>query len=317
MKAVFLDFATMGDGLRLDTLRALVDELQVFDETADSELAHRIADADIVFTNKMNLSAELLRDARKLRFIGLTATGSDNVDLDCARQHGIAVCNIRAYCTTSVVEHVFGVLLMLGHSLPAYRRSVAGGAWQESDMPFLLDHPISELRGKTIGIVGFGNLGQGVAGAARAFGMQVLVAARRSAVTVPKDRVAFEKLLARADVISLHCPLNDETRRMFGADEFGQMKESAVLINTARGGLVDSAALATALANRDIAAAAVDVLPVEPPVDGDPLLDYTGANLIVTPHIAWASDAARQNAIDELTANTLAFIAGKTRNRVT
>ena len=317
MKAVFLDYKTMGSGLDLDCLRAIVDELVIYDGTSDADLAERIHDTDIVYTNKMQLTAEVLQDAPKLRFIGLTATGSDNVDLDCARQHGIIVANIRNYCTASVAEHVFGALLMLTHSLPQYGASVADGEWQESSMPFLLNHPIRELSAMTLGIVGHGTLGQGVADIGRAFGMQVLVAARPGATTIPDGRHAFEDVLAGADAISLHCPLNRETRNLMSAEQFGQMKKGAFLVNTARGGLVDSAALVKALETGHLAGASVDVLPHEPPVDGDPLLDYTGRNLIVTPHIAWASDEARQNAIDELAANTRAFLAGESRNHIT
>ncbi len=306
----------MGPDLDLGPLEASVDELRVFDVTSERELPTRVADTEFVFTNKMQLRAELLAGAPKLKFIGLTATGCDNVDLDAAARHGIAVANIRAYCTRSVVEHVFGVLLMLTHRLAAYRASVAAGRWQQSRMPFLLDHPITELAGKTLGIVGYGELGKGVARMAEAFGMQVLIAARPKTLDVPAGRTAFEELVTRADVISLHCPLNDDTRKLISARELERMKTSAILINTARGGLVDSLALVQALEKQQISGAAVDVLPAEPPVDGDPLLDYTGDNLIVTPHIAWAGDQARQSAINELAANTRAFIAGQKRNRI-
>jgi glycerate dehydrogenase len=180
----------------------------------------------------------------------------------------------------------------------------------------MLHYPVRELSAMTLGIVGFGALGQGVARIAREFGMTGIVAARPGTGSVPDDRVGFDELLARSDVISLHCPLNDTTRRLFGAREFRAMKDSALFINTARGGLVDSQALANALASGEIAAAAIDVLPQEPPVDGDPLLDYRGDNLVLTPHIAWATAEARQNAIDELAANTRAFLQGLERNRV-
>jgi len=316
MKAVFLDFATMGPGLDLSELESLVDELVVHDVSADADVAQRIADADIVLTNKIRLTRELIEQAPGLRFIALTATGTDNIDIACAREHGIGVANIRNYCTASVVEHVFGVLLELAHSLGRYRSAVRAGEWQSSTAFCMLDYPIRELAAMTLGIVGYGTLGQGVARVGRAFGMQVLVAARPGAERIPDDRVAFADLLGRGDVISLHCPLTDATRGLFGAAEFRAMKRNAILINTARGGLVDSQALADALANGEIAAAAVDVLPVEPPVRGDPLLDYEGDNLIVTPHIAWATDEARQNAIDELAANTRAFLEGRERNRV-
>ena len=316
MKAVFLDFGTMGSGLDLGELESLVDELVVHDESPRDTVAQRISDAEIVFTNKIRLTRELLERAPKLKFIALTATGTDNIDTDFARQHGIGVANIRHYCTGSVVEHVFGVLLSLTHSLEQYHRSVRAGDWQQSTDFCMLHYPVRELSSMTLGVVGYGALGQGVARVALEFGMQVLVSARPGSDSVPDDRVSFDELLAGSDVISLHCPLTDDTRKLFGAREFAAMKDNAVLINTARGGLVDSQALADALATGQIAAAAVDVLPEEPPVNGDPLLDYAGDNLIVTPHIAWATDEARQNAIDELAANTRAFIDGVERNRV-
>jgi glycerate dehydrogenase len=316
MKAVFLDFGTMGSGLDLGELESLVGELVVHDESPRDTVAQRISDADIVFTNKIRLTRELLERAPKLKFIALTATGTDNIDTDCARQHGIGVANIRHYCTGSVVEHVFGVLLSLTHSLEQYHRSVRAGDWQQSTDFCMLHYPVRELSSMTLGVVGYGALGRGVARVAHEFGMQVLVSARPGADGIPDDRVSFDELLAGSDVISLHCPLTDDTRKLFGAREFAAMKNNAILINTARGGLVDSQALADALATGQIAAAAVDVLPEEPPVNGDPLLDYAGDNLIVTPHIAWATDEARQNAIDELAANTRAFIDGVERNRV-
>ena len=316
MKAVFLDYATMGPGLNLDGLRDAVDELTVYDNTRKREVVERVGDAEIIFTNKNRLTPEILAQLPNLKFVGLTATGSDNVDLDTARKHGVAVANIREYCTESVVEHVFGVLLMLCHSLERYTTTVRAGEWQRCKDPLLLDHPVTELRGKTMGVVGYGALGKGVAAMANAFGMNVLVSARPGTDAIPDGRAALEDVLTGADVISLHCPLNDETHGLLGAAEFERMKPSAIVINTARGGLIDSAALAAALANGSIAGAAIDVLPQEPPADGDPLLDYEGANLIVTPHIAWASAEARQNAVDELEANTRSFIAGEDRNRV-
>ncbi len=316
MKAVFLDYATMGPGLNLGGLHDAVDELTVYDNTRRREVVERVGDAEIIFTNKNRLSPEILGELPNLKFVGLTATGSDNVDLETAKRHGVTVANIREYCTESVVEHVFGVLLMLTHSLERYATTVRSGEWQRCKEPLLLAHPVTELRRKTMGIVGYGALGTGVASMAKQFGMRVIVSARPGAESVPDGRVPFDEVIAAADVISLHCPLNDETRGLLGAPEFERMKPSAIVINTARGGLVDSAALAAALESGSIAGAAIDVLPQEPPADGDPLLDYDGDNLIVTPHVAWASNEARQNAIDELEANTRAFIAGKERNRI-
>ena len=306
----------MGAGLDLSPLEEVTPDLKVYDVTGKDQVEERIRDADIVFANKIRLSEQLLASASKLKLIAVTATGTDNIDIESARRNGIAVANIRGYCTESVVEHVFGTLLMLTHSLAAFRTSVRDGEWHTSADPFLLVHPVRELSAMTMGIVGFGSLGRGVARIAKTFGMNVIVAARPGASKVDNDRVPFGDLLAKADVVSLHCPLNEETRNLFGAAQFRRMKESAILIHTARGGLVDSAALVDALRSGEIAAAAIDVLPKEPPVDGDPILDYEGENLIVTPHIAWATNESRQNAIDELAANTKAFIAGEERNRV-
>ncbi len=315
MKGVFLDWATMGPGLDVSRLRSLLSDLTVHDVTGDGQVAERIADADCVLTNKIRLNDELLSNAPGLRYIGLTATGTDNIDLDAARRHGIAVANIRAYCSQSVAEHVFGCLLHLAHSLGRYAADVRAGAWRESSAFCLLSHPIRELSTMTLGIVGYGELGRTVAEIAGTFGMTVIVSARPGNAAAG-DRIAFDELLEQSDVISLHCPLTPQTQGLFGSREFTRMKNTAILINTARGGLVESAALADALRNGEIGGAAVDVLPKEPPVDGDPLLDYRGDNLIVTPHIAWATDRARQAAIDELAANLAAFQAGEKRNRV-
>ena len=316
MKAVLLDWDTMGPGLDISKLQALLAELEVFRNTENDDVAARIGDAAIVIGNKIRLTRSVFEACPDIRFVGLLATGTDNVDLAAARDHGVAVANIRAYCTQSVVEHVFGCLLNLAHNLGNYSADVRNGAWQTARNFCLITHPITELSSMTLGIVGFGALGQGVARVAETFNMDVLVAARPGSDTVPEDRVSMSQLLERCDAISLHCPLTDATRGLFGAAEFRAMKKSAFLINTARGGLVDSQALTDALRDGEIAAAAIDVLPEEPPVDGDQLLDYAGNNLIVTPHIAWGTLQARQNAIDELTANIAEFLEGKERNRV-
>ena len=316
MKAVFLDYATMGPDLDLSPLRSLLPELVTFDVTEDEQVAPRIHDAEFVFANKIRLTPELLTNATRLRFVGLTATGTDNVDLDAARQYGVAVCNIRDYCTQSVVEHVFGLLLTLTHRLERYAGSVRAGDWQRASDFCMLKFPIRELSAMTLGIVGFGALGRSVADIARAFNMEVLVAARPGANDIADGRVSFDELIERSDVVSLHCPLNTETRNLFDAAAFRKMKPDAILINTARGGLIDSAALVAALENGHLAGAAIDVLPEEPPRHGDPVLEYEGENLIVTPHVAWGSNEARQNAIDELAANVTTFLAGEKRNRV-
>lgn len=318
MKAAFLDIATVGlDELDVSSLQNVVSDLTVYDNTAPDQVAARIADCEFVFVNKVRMTREIIESADTLRFIGLTATGVDNVDLVAAEDRGTAVCNIRGYCTNSVVEHVFAVLLQLTHSIGLYDKSVRTGDWQGATDFCMLGFPLRELAAMTIGIVGYGELGRSVARVAEAFGMQVQIARRIGQEEIAGDeRVDLDDLLRDCDVISLHCPLTDDTRGLIGQRELGLMKSNAILVNTARGGLVDSAALVDALTRGTIAAAAVDVLSQEPPVDGDPLLDYKGDNLIVTPHIAWASVEARQNAIDEVAKNVAAFLSGRQRNRV-
>ena len=318
MKAVFLDFGTMGAAeLDPSPLAEVVPDFTAFDSTPAELVAERIEGVDFVFANKARMTKAIISNADSLRFIGLTATGVDNVDLDAAKKNDVAVCNIRAYCTQSIVEHVFAVLLNLTHSIRQYDRIVRAGAWQRADNFCMLEFPIRELSAMTIGIVGLGVLGTGVANMARQFGMSIMIAQRPGTQGAPDEgRVDFSEILRESDVISLHCPLTDDTRGLISTDQLKLMKPNAILINTARGGLVDSAALVEALRMRTIAAAAIDVLPQEPPVNGDPLLDYEGENLILTPHIAWGTVEARQNAINEVAANLRAFLAGERRNRL-
>lgn len=318
MKAVFLDYGTVGsDELDVSSLENAVPELALFDSTPAGEVSARIAGRDFVFVNKVRMTGDIIRAADGLRFIGLTATGVDNVDLQAAAASNVAVCNIRAYCTASVVEHVFAVLLQMTHSVGLYNRSVRNGDWQRAVNFCMLGYPLRELSAMTIGIVGYGELGKGVAKIAQAFGMRVQIARRVGEGELAGDgRVDLDELLRDCDAVSLHCPLTSETSGLIGERELGLMKSDAVLINTARGGLVNSAALVRALKDGTIAAAAIDVLAHEPPVAGDPLLDYAGDNLIVTPHIAWASVEARQNAINEMAENVRSFLTGGDRNRV-
>lgn len=322
MKTVFLDFDTVShDDVSADALRLPGIELVLHGVTPPAALDERIADAAIVITNKMRLGADTLASAKQLRLVCLAATGTDNVDIKAARRLDIGVSNIQRYCTASVVQHVFAVILTLTHHLQAYQQLLQQGAWRSSPQFCLLDFPIRELCGKTIGIVGLGELGSSVARVAEAFGMHVRVA-QRPGIASPDaeqsdiDRTPLRRLLTEADVLSLHCPLTEDTRGMIGAAELRLMKSDAVLINTARGALVDSVALAEALMSGQIGGAGIDVLPEEPPVHGDPLLDAAVPNLIVTPHIAWAAREARQRAVDEIAANIRDFLAGGRRGRV-
>jgi glycerate dehydrogenase len=268
-----------------------------------------------VVTNKVPLEREQLMSAPDLKLICVAATGANNIDLGAARDAGIAVCNARNYATASVTEAVFTLILTLTRKLDNYRQRVAAGDWRDSPHFCLFDQTIEELHGKTLGIIGHGVLGQSVERLARAFSMQVLVAQRLYGPPI-EGRVALEQLLAEADVISLHCPLSDETRHLIGRPELQTMKHSALLINTARGGIVDEFALVEALQNRWISGAGIDVLSTEPPREQNPLLDYRSPRLIVTPHIAWASRSARQQLLHEIVSNIHAFQAGEIRNQL-
>ena len=287
-----------------------------FGETTPGEVVERLAQASIAICNKVSLRAEALSQLPDLRLIAVAATGVDNVDLAFCRGHNIAVCNTRGYAANSLPEHALMLMLALRRNLVAYRSDVSNGRWHEARQFCLLDHSISDLKGSTLGIVGFGTLGKSMAQLGRAIGMNVIVAERKNAAAVREGRVAFGEVLHRSDVISLHCPLTEETKNLIGAEELGQMKRDAILINTARGGLIDDHALLAALREGRIAGAGIDVLRNEPPREGNPLLEVDLPNLIVTPHNAWASRQAMQTLADQLIDNLEAFVRGEPRNLV-
>jgi len=316
MQAVFLDYDTVSNGdLDASVLSRAAGAVRFCAATADSQIIERIGDADIVLLNKLKLSRAHLQAARQLKLIALAATGTDNVDLIAAQERGIAVCNMRGYCTRSVVQHAWAMILSLTQHLSEYARLATDGSWFRREESIVLAYPIRELAGRTLGVVGWGELGRAVAKAAEAFGMRVIISNRPGAAA-QRGRVELAQLLATADVISLHCPLTPATRGMIGARELGLMKPDAVLINTARGALVDGQALARALRERRLAGAGIDVLPQEPPIDGDPLLDPSIPNLILTPHVAWAAREARQRCLEEMAANIEDFLRGGRRGRV-
>jgi glycerate dehydrogenase len=317
-RAVFLDYGTVSSQGDLDptALLDVMPGLELRDHTAQPDVDEVVAGASIVLLNKLRLTRDAIAGSPGLRLVLLAATGTNNVDLDAAREHGVGVCNLRDYCTASVVQHVLGVMLLLTHRLREYDALVRAGAWQRGEHFCLLDHPIRELAGRKLGIVGHGVLGRAVARAASlALGMEVLVAQRPGGEPVP-GRVDLDALLPRVDVLSLHCPLTPRTQGLIDARRLARMKTDAVLVNTARGALVDAHALATALRAGRLGGAAIDVLPQEPPVDGNPLLEPGIPNLIVTPHIAWAARDARQRCLDEMAANVADFLRGGRRNRV-
>ena len=310
---VFLDRASLLAELRIPNFDHVWVERP---DTSADEVADAVWRASMIITNKVPITRALLDASPKLRLVAVAATGVDPIDLEACRERGIAVCNIRGYAEHAVPEHVFMLLLALRRNLAAWRRSLRQGAWQRAEQFCLFDHEIHDLAGSTFGLIGHGSIGAGVERLARAFGMEVLIAERKGATTLRPGRVAFDEVLARADQISLHVPLDDGTRDLIGAREFALMKKSAVLINAARGGIVDEAELLRALRTRRIAGAGFDVLALEPPRDGHPLLELDLPNFLLTPHVAWSSREAMQRLADQLIDNLEAFVAGEPRNRV-
>jgi glycerate dehydrogenase len=308
MKAVFLDTEGLDD-LFIGNLEIECSSLRLFRTTAPEEVAKRIEGADLIILNKVKISRLQLEAAPSVRLICIVATGTDVVDLQGASELGVTVCNCQAYGIDSVVQHVFSLMLALHTNLLSYHAAVQGGRWQTASQFCFLDYPIVELKGKTLGIVGYGNLGRGIAGIARVFGMKVVIARRPG--NPPDDRPPLAEMLAGVDVLTLHCPLTDQTRNLINAQTLALMKPTSFLINCARGGIVDEVALVEALQAKKIAGAAVDVLSVEPPRDSNPLLEAKLPNLIITPHIAWASKEARQRIIDQTVENIRAFKTGE------
>jgi glycerate dehydrogenase len=316
MQGVFLDRESLDRGdLDLQPLHDVLSQWQMYPATRPAETASRIRNASVVVSNKVMLDREILEAADDLQLVCIAATGTNNIDLETAQRRGLTVCNVTGYATRSVVEYVFAQLLSLYRRLPAYHAAVRAGKWQQSEHFCLLDYPIHELHGQTLGIIGYGELGHAVARAGEAFGMRVLVAERAN-VAPREGRTPLGSVLAQSRVVSLHCPLTAQTRNLIGGNELAQMREDAVLVNTARGGIVDEAALLHALQTGRIAGAIVDVLEAEPPRRGNPLLAAGLPNLLVTPHIAWASIASRQQLVNEIADNIRAWLGGTPRNDV-
>jgi glycerate dehydrogenase len=316
MNIVFLDRGTLSPQTRLrppDFAHRLV----LHDRTSPPEVPQRIAEADIVVVNKVRLDAAALAGARKLRLVAVAATGTDNVDLQACRDRGITVCNIRQYAVHTVPEHTFALIFALRRSICAYRDAVRAGRWQEAGQFCFFDHPIRDLAGSTLGIIGDGVLGQAVATLGRAFGMRVLFAGYKGRSGQGPLYTPFEETLARSDILTLHCPLTESTRNMIGTAEFAAMRRKPLLVNTARGGLVDEAAVGPALESGRIAGAAFDVVTTEPPPPEHPFLRLSQRpDFILTPHVAWASDEAVQGLADQLMENIEAFARGEPKNAV-
>ena len=315
-RGVFLDLASVDHGdLNLEKLKAVLPHWQWHEFTATGDCAGRIADANVVISNKCVLDRKALSHAVALRLVVVAATGTNIIDLDAATGFDITVCNARDYATEAVSQHTITLILNLLSSQPGYRDLVRDGAWSRTRQFCLLDLPIRQAAGLSLGIIGHGVIGKGVADLARKLGMNVLIAERRG--RKPRsDHLRFEDVLAHSDVISIHCPLTDDTRNLFDRAMMQRMKRDAILINTARGGIVNEDDLASCLRDGIIAGAGVDVLSEEPPPRDHPLLAPGIPNLIVTPHNAWASQTARQALLDQLAATIRAFEKGQPVNRV-
>lgn len=311
MKAVFLDAETLGSDVDLSPIELVTGALKKHERTAPDDVLGRIRGFDTVLVNKVVLGREHFKACPELKTIAVVATGLNNIDQAAAKDHGIKVMNVTNYGRATVAQHTMALMLALATRLLDYNRDVQTGRWGESDMFCLMNHPIMELEGRTLGIVGYGDLGEGVAERAAAFGMRVLLGARSGQEADEVDgycRVPMDQLLPQVDVLSLHCLLTDETRDLIGARELALMKPDALLINTSRGGLVNEQALADALRAGEIGGAGFDVLTEEPPRNGNPLLASDIPNLIVTPHSAWASREARQRIVG-ITAANLASVS--------
>lgn len=314
MKIVILDYATIENGDLLP-LNEISSHITTFDNTHQSQVVERCDGFDVVITNKVIINQDALSKLNTVKLICIAATGTNNVDLVAAKQQDIAVTNVAGYSTASVVQHTFALLFNLLGNTHKYIADCKNGLWQQAQHFCFLDHPINEVAGLKMALIGYGDLGSAVAKAASAFGIEVLISERKNS-PIREGRVAFEEALKHGDIISIHCPLNDDTKNLISTNEFALMKPNAVLINTARGGIVNESALANALINKKIAGAAIDVLSKEPAEDSNPLIQYKGNNLLLTPHIAWASRQSISRLIQQIALNIEAFQVGQIRNRV-
>ena len=313
MNITVLDAATLAN-TSLDAL-AQLGKLTCYDLTAKEQVVERCQDADIVISNKVVIDQHAMSKLTNLKLICVAATGTNNINLVAAKEHNIAVTNVAGYSTPSVVQHTFTLITNLLGNTHRYINDCQQGLWQQSPMFCRLDYSFNEIAGKTLAIVGYGSLGKAVADVARAFGANVIISERKGQ-TPREGRVSFNDALTTADIISVHCPLTDETRNQIAAAELSMMKPSAIIINTARGGIINEADLADALANNIIAGAGVDVLSKEPAEQENPLALYKGENLLLTPHIAWASQESIVRLVNEIALNIQAFNQGEVRNRL-
>jgi len=315
-KIVFLDRSMIAPQIRLRP-PAFVHQMIEHDHTAPDDVIARLDGASIAITNKAPITAAALERLPALRLIAVAATGTDCVDKAACQARGVAVVNIRGYALNTVPEHAFALILALRRNLVAYRESVLRGRWQASGQFCYFDHPIRDLAGARLGIIGEGVLGQRVAEIGRAFGMTPMFAAHKGKTGLGPLYTPWQEVLETSDVITIHSPLTKDTRGMLAMPEFEAMKQRPIIVNTARGGLVDEAALVRALDAGLISGAGFDVVDGEPPAPDNPLmLAASRHNVILTPHVAWASDEAQQSLADQLMDNIESFVAGRPRNLV-
>lgn len=309
-RAVFLDHSSLDLGdLDLSSLNACFADLQLYPHSTEAQTIERLQGVQVAISNKVPFNAAVFAACPELKLILVAATGINAIDLAAARAHGVSVCNCQGYGTPSVAQHTLMLLLALATRLPDYQQDVRAGRWQQAQQFCLLDHPIIELHGKTLGLLGQGELGSAVAKLAEAFGMRVLLG-QLPGRPARADRLPLDELLPQVDALTLHCPLTNDTLNLIGARELSLMKPTALLINTARGGLINEQALADALRAGHLGGAATDVLTQEPPKDGNPLLAADIPRLIITPHSAWGSREARQRIVGQMSENALAFFSG-------
>jgi glycerate dehydrogenase len=314
LKIVFLDRDTIGPSVSIDR-PDFPHEWVEYGKTAPEDVAARIADADIAVTNKAPIRADAIAGASRLKMIAVTATGYDVIDLAAAKERGITVSNVRGYAVNTVPEHTFALIFALRRSIVGYRQDVIAGEWQRANQFCFFNHPIRDLSGSVLGIFGRGALGKSVARIGEAFGMKPVFAARKDASSIEPRYTPFHEVIETADIITLHMPLTPATRDLIGMPEFLRMKRKPLIVNTARGGLVNEAALVQALDDGLIAGAGFDVLTKEPPAPDNPLLKVLERpNVIVTPHVAWASDEAMQALWAQVVGNIENFEKGSPSN---
>ncbi|MEW6998979.1 D-2-hydroxyacid dehydrogenase [Colwelliaceae bacterium BS250] len=316
MRAVFLDRSTIDGSIDLAPIESQVDNVTYFEHTTQDKIIYRAQFAEIIISNKVILDNKILSQLPKLKLICVAATGTNNVDLEAAKRLGIAVCNVSSYSTTAVSQYVFALLLEAMQKTSLHIASTRQGDWQSSPIFCHLSTPINELAGKTLAIIGYGEIAQSVAKIANAFSMQIIVAERKGSTQIRDGRVSFEQAMATADIITLHCPQTPETENIINSQSLALTKKGVILINTARGGLINSRDLLSALKTKHIGYAILDVLEQEPPPKDHPLLNTNLNNLMITAHVAWGSLQAQNRLIIGIANNINSYLQGELLNRI-